>query len=827
MKLLACLCLCFAIMTEQAASAESNQHQSPLIVANDAAWPPFSFLDDNGQPAGMLIELWQLVGEKMQRPVEFSLVQWQQSLDLVKNGKADIHAGLFYSELRDQYLDFTVKDLFPLTTRLFVSVKLDAHAIIEVEDLPLGVVEGGYEQEYVESLNQDLKIKLYANNEAMINAAKESQILAFVADYPVGMNLLHKYKMAEKFLPHEKLYTNFLKAAVKQNNQTLLSQIEAALATISDSELQRIQQKWLFTVEKEVYPVWLVPLLLGLFVLVLLTVSVLYNYSLKAQVKAQTQQLRRLNQQYKDLAQTAESANSQKSHFLANMSHEIRTPINGILGFTQIGLRDVQNEQQRVLFEKIYEAGGHLLAIINDILDFSKIEEGKIELELKPVSINVILDQCHDFIKPDLHHKQLGFEMHCDVDYSVIGDGVRIRQVLINLLSNAVKFTTQGSIRIDVTHKADDIFFAVSDTGIGLTAEQQQNLFKRFEQASVSTTRKFGGSGLGLSISKALAKLMQGDLSVKSEVGKGSVFTFSAKLQRSEQPYEPAGEEYEKSRGGHLQGLNILAADDVELNRLVLQDLLEFEGASVTLVENGRQAYEVWQSQPHQSFDVVLMDIQMPEWDGYEATRCILAEDPKQAVIGLSAYVTPSEIDKALRAGMRAYINKPIELHDLINKIQQCCKIQPLASNREEHQQTPTQTHKPPAEKPIADADSIDAGFDYQAMLDRHKGNQKLVNRLIQSALHSFCEINADLTQAVDDNNLADIQNLLHRSKGLLGNLGVKNLHQMAVDLETVKDKQSAQFLKTLKDFIAALEALIVNLDNRLDADLDDVSKPS
>jgi len=204
-----------------------------------------------------------------------------------------------------------------------------------------------------------------------------------------------------------------------------------------------------------------------------------------------------------------------------------------------------------------------------------------------------------------------------------------------------------------------------------------------------------------------------------------------------------------------------------------------------------------------------------------------LAEDPKQAVIGLSAYVTPSEIDKALRAGMRAYINKPIELHDLINKIQQCCKIQPLASNREEHQQTPTQTHKPPAEKPIADADSIDAGFDYQAMLDRHKGNQKLVNRLIQSALHSFCEINADLTQAVDDNNLADIQNLLHRSKGLLGNLGVKNLHQMAVDLETVKDKQSAQFLKTLKDFIAALEALIVNLDNRLDADLDDVSKPS
>ena len=373
----------------------------------------------------------------------------------------------------------------------------------------------------------------------------------------------------------------------------------------------------------------------------------------------------------------AESANRAKSEFLANMSHEIRTPLNAVLGMAKIGMRENHGRKSEDNFRLILHSGKHLLNVINDILDFSKIEAGMLGIESYPFQLMPTVEDCMDIVSEQAQRKGLTLSLDFDsaLPIWVEGDALRLRQILLNLLSNAVKFSSAGEVSLSVTAEGEMSHFRVKDSGIGMNSEEIERLFTPFEQADSSTTRRYGGTGLGLAISFNLAQLMKGSIFVESQPGLGSQFTLSLPLPSAETA-EMQVEQKDETDGPRLRGLRILAAEDVEMNRIILEDLLESEGADVVFAENGQEALDHLMERGVTHFDLVLMDVQMPVMDGYTATRRIHEMAPDLPVIGVTAHALHEEREKCLAMGMVDHVTKPIVPDILIRSIRRFAAIQ-------------------------------------------------------------------------------------------------------------------------------------------------------
>ena len=361
-----------------------------------------------------------------------------------------------------------------------------------------------------------------------------------------------------------------------------------------------------------------------------------------------------------------------KSEFLANMSHEIRTPLNGLLGLAQIGLRDTADARTVATFAAILNSGRLLLGIVNDVLDFSKIEVGKLRVEQRPVSPHALAEEAVALLRDRAVEKNIALQLAFDpaLPARCIGDGLRTQQVLVNLLSNAIKFTEHGSVDVWVGVDEGQMVYRVSDSGIGIAPEHLKHLFDAFQQADTSTTRRFGGTGLGLAISRRLAELMGGVVQVRSELGTGSVFELRLPYVAAADgapELAPASAWGDSPR--RLEGVRVLVAEDNEVNQIVLERALEIEGALSTIVGDGRQAVNRVLADGREAYDVVLMDIQMPEMDGYEATRRILELAPDLPVIGQTAHAMLDERRECLAAGMVDHIAKPIDFRLLVDMI--------------------------------------------------------------------------------------------------------------------------------------------------------------
>lgn len=372
----------------------------------------------------------------------------------------------------------------------------------------------------------------------------------------------------------------------------------------------------------------------------------------------------------RDAIDEAKSASQAKSEFLATMSHEIRTPINGVLGLLELTLETQLNERQREYLSKANLSARTLLQIINQILDISKIEAGKMELERVPFCVSDVLQQLEQQLKHLAMAKQLQFDIDAKgaVDERVSGDPTKLLQILVNLTSNAIKFTEVGSVSVLVgalkQKEQLQLRITIRDTGIGISEEQQKNLFQSFTQADSSTTRKFGGTGLGLSIVKQLLEMQGGRVELKSEAGVGTQFTcFIA--------YEYASEKSaDKTPGQTIQLVDkrILLAEDNEINQLIATEMLTQSGAKVVVAADGAIALDKLQEQ---EFDVVLMDIQMPNMDGTEAIKRI-RQTPAYAelpVIALTANVLAHEVKQYGQIGFTAHLGKPFQKEQLVSKI--------------------------------------------------------------------------------------------------------------------------------------------------------------
>jgi signal transduction histidine kinase/ActR/RegA family two-component response regulator len=394
----------------------------------------------------------------------------------------------------------------------------------------------------------------------------------------------------------------------------------------------------------------------------------------KSQLEESEQLLKIQNQQLGDALSRAKSADKSKSLFLANMSHEIRTPLNGIIGMSHLLQKTKLDDDQNQKVSIIEFSAETLVNLVNDILDFSKIEAGKLELDLNHFHLDQLLTNIMGLFNQKAQDKELEiyFEKDKSIPEFLFSDQIRIRQILINLINNAIKFTETGFVKCKIgieefSGKYFKIRFEVIDSGIGISKQIQSKLFSAFTQSDASFTRKFGGTGLGLAISKRLAELLGGEIGVFSEEGKGSTFWFSIWAEEGQKIELTEKIESQKSN----KKLHILLAEDNKVNVLVARQIIENSGHEVRVANNGMQAVNLFQKN---TFDLILMDIMMPEMDGMEATWIIRQMEREKnkkpiPIIALTANVVKEDQQKYLSAGMNDYLSKPIRPDLLMEKI--------------------------------------------------------------------------------------------------------------------------------------------------------------
>jgi hypothetical protein len=466
---------------------------------------------------------------------------------------------------------------------------------------------------------------------------------------------------------------------------------------------------------------------------------------------------------------------------MANMSHEIRTPMNAIVGMTRLLVTKEPRQDQMRYLDAIQKSADNLLIIINDILDLSKIEAGKIIIEQTDFSLREVIQSMIDMLMFKAEDKRIALKAEIEegIPNRLVGDPTRINQVLINLAGNAIKFTEKGhvAVKASIQKKEDKTYWIqldVEDTGIGISSEYVDKIFESFTQAGTDTARKYGGTGLGLTISKQLVTLMHGEVSVKSELGKGTTFTVLLPLEESAvQVAEVKNTVVDEATMQRLNKVSLLLVEDNEFNRMVAEDTLKdvIPGIIIDIAVNGKEAVERVQ---RENYDVVLMDIQMPVMDGVTATKTIRNTLPKPIcdvkIIAMTANVLQEDVQQYLDAGMNAYVSKPFQTEELLLKMATMIEHKVLESEQKKVVKEVLAPAAPAPQLPPLPDHVTDMAFLKQFT----SGNVEKMNKYINMFLENAPRLLANIEDSLKVKDYSSLKIAAHSLKPQLSYMGVK-----------------------------------------------------
>ncbi|CAM4351332.1 PAS domain S-box protein [Cytophagaceae bacterium 50C-KIRBA] len=520
------------------------------------------------------------------------------------------------------------------------------------------------------------------------------------------------------------------------------------------------------------------------------------DYTLKKQVENELIQAKTL----------AEQAVFAKDSFLANMSHEIRTPLNAVIGFTELLTQSELSTDQKEYVDHIQTAGENLLVIINEILDLSKIDSGQLHIEEHPFNVRNTLKHVYELLKVKAHKNKLDFSLFLDAEIpdSIIGDKVRINQIIMNLAGNAIKFTEEGEVLISVKKTAETdttvtLRFSVKDTGIGIAETKLDSIFERFRQAEESTTRKFGGTGLGLNIAKQMVELQHGKLEVKSKLGQGSEFYFSLEFKKTTDSNNELSNQNSKVNN-ELGKLSILLCEDNELNQRLAKTVIQNFGFDIDIAANGQLGIE---KLTKKKYDLILMDLQMPIQDGYQTTIMIRNELKMNIpIIAMTAHSLVGEQQKCFDIGMNAYVAKPFKQYELLEAIQDVIKKSNLLGTESET----TSSINPIEDKIIA--------IDFSYLDELSGGDDDFKKEMMELFIKNVPEDVIELSQAIQEKNQVQIKKSAHRMKSSLAmfqlSKGIQFLE--SAEQQSLSETMDPILPKTLPDFQTYIQSVIFSL---------------
>ena len=656
---------------------EYVKKRKTITVAVPENWYPF-YCKETSQKnhVGIMVDVLDKI--KDFTGLDFSYVyakNYSDAVHLVQRGKADI-LGFFLGDENDAaQLGLALSASYVSANNIIVRNKACSYpapglvgALVESQRFPSGISAE--------------KIRSYPGIKealAAVNSGEADFIYGLSSKMEQDISRYHFTNLAPVTLVNDQSAISF--ALPTPVDPDLLTVLNKAINNLSESERTVIRNRNLesigvseFSLTDFIYANPLQFMFIVMFVLSVLFTALLLAIGARMKATVIQGNLKR-----------AEAANLAKSEFLSRMSHEIRTPMNGIVGMSTIAMQNIDNTDKiKDCLEKVIMSSKHLLALINDVLDMSKIESGKVELRHESFNFRAFLQDLENLYGEQAKSKGISYEtiLASDLEVQIIGDSLRLNQVLSNLLSNALKFTpAKGMIKLRVSKTGEDqenvyLRFEVIDTGCGIAEENYDKIFESFEQENVDVTYKYGGTGLGLSIVKRFTGLMGGGIHVTSVQGNGSTFTVDLPFGKIKESGKPTRFSDINGRNDlakdcyavdyDFKGKRILLVEDNELNREIAEELIGVTGASVESAEDGVQAVEMFKESAEGYYDLILMDVQMPHMDGYEATRCIRAlgrsDAQKVPIFAMTANAFAEDVQKSREAGMNAHISKPLDI---------------------------------------------------------------------------------------------------------------------------------------------------------------------
>ncbi|CAA6828330.1 MAG: Unknown protein [uncultured Thiotrichaceae bacterium] len=659
--------------------------KNPILQAGfDPQWAPIEFIDQNGEPQGISIQYLQKIEDILNVKFEYnSEIKWSDTYKKLVNSKLDLLPALSPTKERLEKINLT-KPYLSIPISIFSAVdRAYLGGLNALEGKRVIVVENYAIQTWLEQDHPTLELITAPTIKEALNEVARGNAYAFVgnlvsASYYIGQSGLNQIRVVG-----ETSYRYDLAMAVRKDWELLPRILQKAIDTIPESERNAIYNDWISIQYKYSVDYTLLWQVLGAAILLLLITTywirrLAKEVSQRRQIEAD---LRQAKQEADQASKEALQAAKAKSDFLTNMSHEIRTPMSAVVSAGHLLLQTQPTSEQREYLDKMTYSSEALLTIIDDILDFSRGEASQLTLDAVAFSIRRVIQKIQLSLEPQANQKGLSLAVTIapNVPDNLIGDPGKLSQVLRNLSANAIKFTERGNIEINVELLSPDITkahvrFTIKDTGPGISPEIQKKLFQPFSQGDASITRQHGGTGLGLVISQQLTKLMGSNITIDTTLGKGSAFSFVAtfdvcELQSSIKPLSS------KKTGlinpfSALTGIRVLLVEDDEMNQYFEKKFLLAFGIQAEIAAHGKKALEILEKE---SFDIVLMDIQMPVMDGYETTRRIRSFHKWQTlpIIALTAHAFSHEREKCMEAGMNDYLSKPFDpehLRDILLK---------------------------------------------------------------------------------------------------------------------------------------------------------------